>query len=379
MENVQFYIDGTKLSAPLCPEISAIKPLEVNSVPRSYQINWNDQQSIVEVINNDDNAILLADKSIAENWLQGVKSDIPSFLVEATEVNKTIQTAIEFAEYLESVGTTKGDMVYVVGGGIMQDLGAFSCAMFKRGIPWTYIPTTLLGMADSCIGGKTGLNHGITKNLLALFSAPAKIIHDTSFLKTLPRRELVSGFGEALRLHVTGGLDFLEKFEREIDGALHNEEDNIQSIINSSLSVKKAVVENDEFEISLRRSMNYGHSMGHALEALTSFAFPHGMAISLGCMLENVLARDMFGLPADSVDRVNKCARKLVDRDAFKALKVMNTSDINSVLKKDKKTIGNTLKLAIPKTIGNMLFHDFPLNDTSESKIQNAIREVCHE
>ena len=227
--------------------------------------------------------------------------------------------------------------------------------------------------------GKTGLNHGTTKNLLALFSAPARIVHDTSFLETLPRRELVSGFGEALRLHVTGGLEFLEKFEREIDSALRGEEKSIQSIINSSLSVKKAVVESDEFEISLRRSMNYGHSMGHALEALTSFSFPHGMAISLGCMLENILARDMYGLPAESAERVNKCARKLVDKEAFSSLQAMDTSNINSVLKKDKKTIGSTLKLAIPKTIGNMLFHDFPLNATSESKIQRAIQEVCNE
>ena len=120
---------------------------------------------------------------------------------------------------MESVNTTKSNMVYVVGGGIMQDIGAFACAMYKRGIPWTYLPTTLLGMVDSCIGGKTGLNHNSTKNLLALFSAPEKYALST-ISRHAPRREIVAGYGEALRLHTTGGLSFFSQFEDTIDQAL---------------------------------------------------------------------------------------------------------------------------------------------------------------
>ena len=151
---------------------------------------------------------------------KSLRSNIPTFEIDAIEANKTIHSAIKFSEFMESVNTTKTNMVYVVGGGIMQDIGAFACAMYKRGIPWTYLPTTLLGMVDSCIGGKTGLNHNSTKNLLALFSAPRKIIHFLPFLDTLPRREIVAGYGEALRLHTTGGLGFFSQFEDTIDQAL---------------------------------------------------------------------------------------------------------------------------------------------------------------
>ena len=134
-------------------------------------------------------------------------SDVPIFEINATEANKTVYSAIEFAEFMESIGTTKSNMVYVVGGGIMQDIGAFACAMYKRGIPWTYLPTRL-GMADSCIGGKTGLNHNSTRSH-GTFCRSAADRSLLPFLDTLPRREIIAGFGEALRLHATGGAGFL--------------------------------------------------------------------------------------------------------------------------------------------------------------------------
>jgi 3-dehydroquinate synthase len=288
---------------------------------------------------------------------------LPFFEVDATEANKNINTAINFAEFMESIGTTKTDMVYVVGGGIMQDIGAFACAMYKRGIPWTYLPTTLLGMADSCIGGKTGLNHKTTKNLMALFAAPSRIIHFLPFIDTLPRREIVSGFGEALRLHATGGRSFLEYFTANIDAALAGTQEATRQIITSSLSVKRAVVEEDEFEQSLRRSMNYGHSVGHAIEALTNFAFPHGMGISIGIMVENKISEALYGLPAEDSLLINQQAVKLIDDAARESLKIMNISSINTVLKKDKKTLGNTLKIAVPVRLGHIDFFDFPLNN----------------
>ena len=369
-----FFIDGVRLEAELTSTSDSTSKLNVLSVPRPYSIEWlNPDIPIETLINEDPNAILFADSYIAETWLTNIADHVPSFFVKALETEKNVFTAIDFAEFMESIGTTKGNMVYVVGGGIMQDLGAFSCAMYKRGIPWTYIPTTLLGMTDSCIGGKTGLNHKTTKNLFALFSAPKRIIHDMRFIETLPKREIISGFGEALRLHVTGGVAFLEKFENEIDNALLGQTYSIQSIINSSLAIKKAVVEEDEFEISLRRSMNYGHSIGHALEAMTLFAFPHGMAVTLGCMVENIIAEKLYGLPKESMMRVNECARKLVDAEAMAAVREMSLANINNILKKDKKTIGNTLKLAVPQTIGNMHFHDFILNDDVETTIKDAI------
>lgn len=369
----EFVIDGIRLKAELNPIKEAARPFEVQSVPRPYIIEWlKDDSSPASLVNEDKSAIILVDKRIRQLWFKDLNPQTPCFEIDAKEANKTINSAIQFAEYLESIGTTKANMVYVIGGGIMQDIGAFACAMYKRGIPWTYFPTTLLGMADSCIGGKTGLNHNTTKNLLALFAAPRRIIHFLPFLETLPSREIIAGYGEALRLHATGGPRFVDQFEAHIDDALKGSSEALQTIISGSLSVKRAVVEKDEFETSLRRSMNYGHSIGHAIEALTNFAFPHGMGISIGVMVENMIASARFGLNAQQAERINTQAAKLIDLDAKSALASIDFNEINPVLKKDKKTIGNTLKLAVPISLGEMKFHDFQLDDTSQPAIKHA-------
>ena len=373
MSSEKFFIDGQQLFASSTLSHHETELFSVKSVPHSYSIEWLDRkQSVVDIINRDHNAILLADSYFRENYLSDVEARVPSFHVEATENNKTIQTAIEFAEFLNEIGTTKLNVVYVVGGGILQDIGAFACAMYKRGIPWSYVPTTLLGMADSCIGGKTGLNHGGTKNLMALFAAPHRIIHDLEFLNTLPRREILAGFGEALRLHLTGGEVFLTKFEQNIDMALSGDIGSIKNIIISSLAVKRAVVEKDEFENSLRRSMNYGHSVGHALEALTNFAFPHGMAISLGIIIENNMAKSLTGFDVKTANRIEKTAKKIIDKEAIDAVSAMCLDDINTILRRDKKTLGNVLKLAIPEKLGSLVFADLPIDEKTKRIVQKA-------
>lgn len=372
-----FFIDGQKLSAHSKSSADEAEPFYVKSVPHNYRIEWlNKSQSLVEIINQDPGAIVLADAYFKENYLSSVDPRVPAFFIEATENNKNIQTAIEFAEFLNEVGTTKLNVVYVIGGGVLQDVGAFACAMYKRGIPWTYVPTTLLGMADSCIGGKTGLNHAGTKNLMALFAAPHRIIHDLEFLNTLPRREMLAGFGEALRLHVTGGDIFLTEFEKNIDLALSGDVAAIKTIIMSSLAVKRAVVEEDEFENSIRRSMNYGHSVGHALEALTNFAFPHGMAVSLGIVIENNMAKSISGFDAATVNRIEVIARKIIDKEARDAVNTVSLNDINLILKRDKKTLGNVLKLAIPEKLGSLVFADLSIDEKTKDIVQNAISEL---
>ena len=372
-----FQIERTTLHAELAPPVSLSQPFKVQSVPAPYVIEWlENDHSPAYLINDNPAAILLIDSNIKDLWFVNLRDDLPIFEVDATEANKNIKTAIDFAEFMESIGTTKANMVYVVGGGIMQDIGAFACAMYKRGIPWTYLPTTLLGMADSCIGGKTGLNHKTTKNLMALFAAPRRIIHFLPFIETLPKREIISGFGEALRLHATGGYAFMKYFEAHIDAALAGSPEDTQQIITSSLSVKRAVVEEDEFEQSLRRSMNYGHSVGHAIEALTNFAFPHGMGISIGVMVENKIAENLYGLPADDSLMINRQAVKLIDDAARDALRKMDFSGVNTVLKKDKKTLGSTLKIAVPVKLGHIDFFDFPLTNEAPTLIKEGFRSA---
>ena len=122
--------------------------------------------------------------------------------------------------------------------------------------------------------------------------------------------------------------------------------------------------------------MNYGHSIGHAIEALTNFAFPHGMAISIGVMVENKIAENLFGLPSEDSSLINQQAIKLIDNDALKAIRTINLSNVNIVLKKDKKTLGDTLKIAVPVRLGHIDFFDFPLTKDTPNLIKDGFRSA---
>ena len=345
----------------------------IKSTPHDYEIEIINSSNLLQKFKGKKNVFLI-DESIKKLYFK--KLPLDAMTIRATEKNKNIKKAIEIINFFERKNITKLNNIIVVGGGILQDLGAFACSMYKRGIPWTYVPTTMLGMTDSCVGGKTGLNFTNKKNMLALFSAPRKVLINLKFLDTLPEREFISGLGESLRLHITGGKKFINIFENNIDLLLKRDKKALKKIIQNSLIVKKSVVEIDEFEKNYRKSMNYGHSIGHALESLTNFSFPHGMAVSLGMMIENNIASMCYDLDYKFSERVNKIIRKLIDKRAIKDLNKVKEKNFVDVLKSDKKVLGNILKLSVPGNYGKMYFKDFHLHNKNNNFIVKAINSL---
>lgn len=370
--NMSFYIQNKKLIS----RKSIYNNLTVKSVPHNYTVKFTSKALNSKGFMKNQNNIFLIDGFIKKRYFKNLDKKFPVMTIHASEKNKNIETALKIINFFENKKVNKLNKVIVIGGGILQDLGAFSCAMYKRGIPWIYLPTTLLGMTDSCVGGKTGLNYLNKKNILALFSAPREVIIDISFLETLSHRDFLSGLGEALRLHITGGKKYVESFEKNIELAVKKNKQAIKNIILNSLSIKKAVVEEDEFEKNLRKSMNYGHSLGHALETLSDFAFPHGMAVSLGICIENLLASEYYNLDEQVCFRLQSLAEKLIDKKAKSALKKIKNCKFSDILKADKKTIGSTLKLAIPDDYGKIDFKNFNLNSKCNDKITKAINKM---
>lgn len=356
----------------------------VKSSPRPYQVSFYSGdgagQRLANEITSHSAPLLLIDKNIFDLYLNDFPhlASVPTFLVSAVEENKDISTVLEVIDFLEQNKATKSSMLYVVGGGIMQDLGAFAGYIYKRGIPWTYVPTTLLGQGDSSVGGKTALNHKKTKNLLALFSAPRKIITDTGFLKTLPRDDWFSGIGEIFRLCITGGKDFLDVFARELDAFLKGDMDATSRLIATSLSAKKAIVEFDEFELDLRRSMNYGHSFGHALEALTDYKISHGVGVAIGILVENEVAFHRKLLSKAERDYLLGLGSKIIPPEALNTFIEANLDGIIDLLRRDKKAEGAILKLATLESIGQMRFIDFSLDDSGEKELRNAVISVIN-
>lgn len=376
----QFQIQQHRFTANPRPEAGA--GYTVQSSPRPYRIDFAASADpgafLAADILKHKAPLLLIDRQLRQLYLadRAELAHIPTMEIDATEEAKEIDTVLDIVEFMEANNATKSSMMYVVGGGILQDLGAFSGAMYKRGIPWTFVPTTLLAQGDSCVGGKTALNHKRTKNLLGLFSAPRRVLIDTGYLRTLPREDILSGAGETLRLCITGGPDFLAVLEEEMPAFLAGDAEATRRLIATSLSAKRAVVETDEFELDLRRSMNYGHSFGHALEALSEYKIAHGVGVAIGILVENQIAHARGMLSLAERDRMFKVGAQIISPSVRATFAATPLDGVLDLLKRDKKTEGTVLKLATLESIGQMRFIDFTLDADGEQELRRAVAAV---
>lgn len=352
----------------------------VDSKPRPYTVEFiNDNKFtwINSLMQDQKHPLILIDKNVKNICLNTVNfGNINVYEVDAVEDNKNINKVLHICNWLLEQNANRGSHLFVIGGGILQDLGAFSSYMFKRGIPWTFIPTTLLAQADSCLGGKTAVNHGNSKNVLGLFSAPRRVFIDINFLESLRLSDYLSGAGEIFRLLATAGDNCIELLENSIDSFLVKDKTTIKNLISSSLQVKKAIVENDEFELDIRRSMNYGHSLGHALEALSNYYIPHGQAVSLGMIIENQLSTDRHLLSEHLNKRINILGKRLISDYIQMFIKNLPLENLMTFLTNDKKAEGNTLKIATLTASNLMEFISLNLDDNGLSEILSSIKKA---
>ena len=236
--------------------------ITIRSFNRSYTVTFSN----TEVPNE---KVLVIDEKVYRLNRRTYESFEHKYIVKAHEKNKTIDTSTDLINFLTRINFKKTDGLLVVGGGITQDLASFTAAIYKRGVRWTFMPTTLLSMCDSCIGSKSCLNVDGSKNQVGTFFAPSRVVINLKFLNTLEPEDVESGLGEIYKLYAIGGLDW--------EGVECGEES-----IRMALSIKKAVIEVDEFETGPRAGLNYGHTFGHVFETLSNFKIPHGVAVMMG-------------------------------------------------------------------------------------------------
>lgn len=332
----KFIIDNIELNC----DYGIVDQLEVCSIPNNYIVNF---ANFKPSFNNYD--FILIDKNIHK--LYNI-SHTNMMIIDSLENNKNINTVLKICEWLSNHNFNKGNTLYVIGGGITQDIGAFVGSIYKRGINWIYIPTTLLSQCDSCIGAKTALNFQQMKNQLALFSAPKAVIIDTNFLKTLPDQEILSGMGEIIKFFIIGGDKYLSSIE----------DLPIEHKIFHGLTIKKTIIEYDEFEKNIRKSLNYGHSFGHAIEAASNYSIPHGEAVLLGIEIIN----QMFAKSAKISDIINKFT-------SLDKIKNINPNLIIDYLKHDKKTKLDSISLVVVDSPGVTRFVPTEINSDLKNKI----------
>lgn len=379
-----FRIQDTQFEAALDGEANDVLP--VRSSPRPYEVEFASARHLVDTVDQlvagASHPVVLADRRALDAHLgsSAALSGAPTMAVDATEEFKSVDGALEVVSFMDAQRVSRSSLLVVIGGGIIQDVGAFAACVYKRGVPWAYVPTTMLAQADSCIGAKSGLNFHGAKNLVGVFSAPRRIIVHTGFLATLPDEDLLSGLGEVFRLSIIGGHDFLDSFERRQASASGGDLQVLDELIRKALSVKRAVIEKDEFELDLRRSMNFGHSIGHALEAITGHAIPHGTAVAVGVLVEADISHQRGMLSDEERSRLLRAGSPIIPDRVRSVLGQVPLDDILDVLFRDKKVEGKVLKLVVPERIGQIRFIDFPLEPSSipllEASLQRVLAEV---
>lgn len=354
----------------------------VRSTPRPYDVHWDESVNPLTHINTllqqKPNHLLFIDQAVLK--LYGSAITIPQsriFAVEATESFKTIEGLCKVFDFLHTNQFTKGEDLFVVGGGIIQDVGGFVGAAYKRGIRWIYVPTTLLAMSDSCIGSKTGINYRNTKNQIAVFSAPAEIRINPYFLKTLPGDAIFSGLGEMLKYAIISGPHSLAIYQRCVRrGRVHQWAD-FKTLMCHSLAVKKSIIEEDEFELSYRRSLNYGHTFGHALEVLANYQIPHGIAVVIGVLLANEMSVEEGLLSEAEKGALAVLAKELIPEHMVRVLKQLPQDQFVELLKKDKKALSNAINFVIIKTAGHVQFLKCDLDANLGARLARLLQKVC--
>ena len=282
---------------------------------------------------------LIIDKKVVELYkapLSSLLNHHSVLIIEAKETNKSLESIPNYVSYLVEKKIRKDDVLIAIGGGIIQDITCFLAATLLRGLNWYFYPTTLLSQADSCIGSKSSINCGDSKNLLGTFTPPNKVVIASEFLNTLEERDIRSGIGEMLKVH---GIDGIESFD-DISSKynqLFYESDIMMHFIRRSLEIKKEYIEIDEFDQGARNIFNYGHSFGHAIEAATNFTIPHGIAVTIGLDMANWLSPQISNGTIKHYERMTKKKKK--NYYGFEDIDIPIDLFMNA-LSKDKKNEG---------------------------------------
>ena len=307
------------------------------------------------VIISDDNVFPHhGEKAIKSLKASGFKAE--SYIVPAGESTKTIGTAIKIYDWLVKQHTERGHAIVALGGGMVGDLAGFAAATFLRGMPLVHVPTSLMAMTDSSIGGKVAVNHPKAKNLIGSFYQPRLVLADVSMLKTLPRRELISGWAEVVKHAMILDAEFLELLENNADDLSKLKPARIAEAIRRSAYIKSTVVGEDEKEQRKRMVLNYGHTIGHGLETATGYdRLLHGEAVSIGMMGAAMLSEHLGLIPHKIVVR----QKELLER--FGLPTVCSDVSLDSILKAmalDKKVKEQAIQWVLLDGIGKTTFRD---------------------
>ena len=283
--------------------------------------------------------------------------DVSVTLVNDDEEAKSFQTLATIFDRLLEGEFERSSGIVALGGGVIGDVAGFAAATFMRGLRFVQVPTTLLAQVDSSIGGKTSVNHSKAKNLIGAFHQPRLVWADTSTLSTLPEREIRSGLAEIIKYSVIADPALFNLLSESVDSLSGISRDTLIEMVSRCCSIKARIVEKDERERGVRSILNYGHSIGHALETLTDYAsYTHGEAVSIGMMAAARISLEIGATDQNMVqsqgDLIKRAGLPTVILHAISSMEIVHQ------LKRDKKRVDDRIRWVLPRKLGEVFLTD---------------------
>lgn len=349
-----------------------MKNISIDSQSGHYRVFFNNQiQDVLSQLKDINTSHFLIDRNIWKLYfdhLSYLKDQASSvYLFNSIEKNKNLDSVSKYIKFLLKSKIDKKQKIVVIGGGLVQDIGSFTAHIIKRGIPWVFIPTTLLSMADSCIGGKSGINISDYKNQVGVFYPPTTIYISNQLLETLPKDQILNGIGEIIKHSIIkGGKSFLDV--KRLLNQYRTTNTLNYNVIYKSLMIKKEIVEEDEFDTGRRSLLNYGHSFGHAIEGYSLNKIPHGIAVIIGMDIANYISWKRGYLSKSEYSKLSIFMRKYIP---YKKIQIANINKYIDFLSKDKKVSFKQLSAILCAGVGNLKTVRIDLDEHLKHDIQD--------
>jgi 3-dehydroquinate synthase len=302
--------------------------------------------------------VIITDDMVGARYAEPLAADlarhgrVSTHRIPVGEAHKTRESWARLTDAMLAAGCGRDTTVVALGGGVVGDLAGFVAATYMRGVPVVQCPTSLLAMIDASVGGKTGVDTAAGKNLVGAFHPPAVVLIDVETLSTLPIAHRRAGLAEAIKHGVIADADYFERIDAEVADLLEVRPAPATELVARSVEIKSAIVRADPREHGLRRTLNFGHTLGHALEHASGYSLLHGEAVGIGMILESRLAERIGVAPAGTTERIESVLRRAalpVERPRSLAPDV-----VLEATRQDKKARGGAVTYALPSGIGSM-------------------------
>ncbi len=323
------------------------------SLPEIIYGEINKQKKLLNILTKNKKAFLIVDQNTLkcrELLRDSFLYKIPYLTLKSGEENKSINQINQIWSFLNHQKATRNDIVFLLGGGVICDMGGFAASTFKRGLDFVNIPTSLLAMVDASIGGKTGFNFNHLKNNIGTFNHPIKIFNDVTFLKTLPKNELISGMAEIFKHAIISDPSLWNYLKENL-----NENLNFSFLIKKSADLKTKIVQKDPYEKGVRKSLNLGHTVGHAIESFLlekKTTTMHGFAVAKGLIIESFIA---YRIKLTSEQTFLEIKKILTEYFGDNLNLNIDLQRVMSLMRGDKKNSNHKINFTLPISIGSVL------------------------